>query len=311
MGAASRKGSAVPLPTTGWFTVTSKQGALHGVSVARLLRLLGSLALIPIVMGLGKDETVVAPLQTPSAVILVLDVSSSMTAEDFAPDNRLERAKSALEEFVLRNRQSELGLIVFAASPQLLVPLTMDHATLLRSLRTVRPAGYGQDGTAIGSGVSSAVNRLRSGSWPAKSVLLVTDGVNNRGAVSPLDAARLARMLDVRLHAIGIGTDAVSRFYVPSPTGESIGIRARIEIDDEALVALTRESGGSYSRVTNTDELRQALLQDPVQPEEVKKEVTSRNLNPSRLLALLSLLFLSAEFVLLHVLLSEIPGWTA
>jgi Ca-activated chloride channel family protein len=232
-----------------------------------------------------------------------------MTAEDFKPENRLQEAKKDLKEFVSRNPDLEIGLVVFAATAQLLVPITPDHAAVQRALDSVSPAAYGEDGTAIGSGIASAANRLRSGNWPKRSILLITDGVNNRGAISPLDAARLAKELSIPIHALGMGTDGLSRYFVPRQEGGTLALQARIEIDDDALMSLARESGGDYERVRSSQELAHALVRlRPGTPETQSLVTFGPDIRWPQILASLALLLLGVEFILTHFVFSELPG---
>ncbi len=305
---ARNKSLAVPLSSYVWISKPKGTHGNHRV-VPRTLRLLAVLSLLPVLAGIGAEIPDKASRRYPSGLMIVLDGSSSMTAEDFQPDNRLQEAKKDLKVFVSQNPDVEIGLISFAATAQLLVPVTPDHEAAQRALDGISPAAYGEDGTAIGSGIASAVNRLRNGSWPQRSILLITDGVNNRGAVSPLDAARLAKELGISIHAIGIGTDELSRYFVPRAEGGSLELRARIEIDDEALLALARESGGTYRRVKSSVEFAQALSQIRPGMSEPQTFITFKS-DPKWPLSLASLclLLLGAEFILAYFVLSEIPG---
>jgi Ca-activated chloride channel family protein len=259
--------------------------------------------------GIGSQTPIQAGIKKPPALIIVLDISSSMTAEDFKPENRLQEAKKDLKNFIANNPHAVIGLMVFAAVPRLLVPLTSDQETVLKALEKAAPAGYGEDGTAIGSGIASAVNRLRNGTWASRKILLITDGVNNRGALTPLDAARLARELGISIHAVGIGTNEMARYFVPSAAGSLIEVRARIDIDDEALAALAQATDGSYQRVRSSEELGRALAS--ISLGEARAESASRAGEESfwvRACAWTALLLLTVEFALVQFVISEVPG---
>jgi Ca-activated chloride channel family protein len=267
------------------------------------------LILALLIAGLGGQRYRDVERLQPEALVIVLDASSSMTAEDFSPENRLAAAKSNLAEYISANSDLEIGLIQFAASPQLLVPVTRDLQAVRDTLETVRQAEHGEDGTAIGSGIASAVNRLRRGAWSHRRILLITDGVNNRGAVAPLDAARIAATLGIVVDAVGIGTGAVSRFWAPSAQGLPVQVEAQIDIDDMALEELAHETGGSYRRVEDSDELSEALsslgrLQTTTASERIR-EFDPRWL---QMFMVLAITMICLEFIFSRFTLRELPG---
>ena len=277
--------------------------------VAEILRFLAVLSVLPVMAGIRSQTPIQASSRTPPALLIVLDISSSMTAEDFKPENRLQEAKKDLKNFIANNPHAVVGLMVFAAVPRLLVPLTSDHETVLKALEKAAPAGYGEDGTALGSGIASAANRLRNGTWSSRKILLITDGVNNRGALTPLDAARLARELGISIHAVGLGTNEMARYFVPSAAGSLTEVRARIDIDDEALAALAQATDGSYQRVRNSEELGRAL--SSISLGEARAESTSsagEELFWVRACTWTALLLLAVEFALVQFVISELPG---
>jgi Ca-activated chloride channel family protein len=277
--------------------------------LADLLRPAAMLCLVAVVSGIGWSVPERSAIPRPDALVIVLDVSSSMTAQDYMPGNRLEVAKRLLSEFVSSQSTLEMGLILFAASPQLAVPVTTERHALLQAIGEVMPAGYGQDGTAIGSAIASAINRLRNNTWGRRRILLVTDGVNNRGPLSAEDGARIAAGMGIRIDTVGIGTDTVLPYWVPSPQGTAIQVRAHIAIDDKALQEIASITGGSYRRTHNPAELRAALL-PLVEETGPRPAATSRRSNDSliQLLGACSILLLCAEFALKRVLCPELPG---
>lgn len=300
-----RRDGAVDLSGFEWI---SGAGKMRPSVAPAIFRAAALVCLAPVVAGLQPAE-VRKPVPPPEALVIVLDVSSSMTAADFTPVDRLQAARLRLKEFVLRHPELELGLIQLAASPRLLVPVTSEHEAVLRALDGIEPAGYGEDGTAIGSGVASAVNRLRGGPWGKRRVLLVTDGVNNRGPVAPLDAARAARALGVSVDAVGIGTNRISRFWAPSENGPAAEVRARIEIDDKALQELAEETGGSYRRVRSSGELADALAAlGPGSENTVPAVEAAPDFRRIQLPALAALVLLCVELLLSQIVLSELPG---
>lgn len=194
------------------------------------------------------------------AIMVVIDVSSSMLAEDFAPSNRLEVAKRQAIGFI-RGRQSDrIGLVAFAGEALTQVPVTLDYAVLERAVMDLR-IGTLEDGTAIGSGLATAVNRLRRINSPSRVVLLLTDGENNRGAIDPRTAADLAAAFAIRVYTIGVGTEGEARI----PTGRGLsGFRYEtlpVRIDEALLTDIADRTGGRYFRARDSDALSQIFRQ--------------------------------------------------
>jgi Ca-activated chloride channel family protein len=184
------------------------------------------------------------------AIVLAIDVSSSMLAEDFTPMNRLEVAKRQALAFVRNRRTDRLGVVIFAGEALTLVPLTLDYAVVERAIQGIR-IGMIEDGTAIGTGLATAVNRLYRVPSPSRVVLLLTDGENNRGAVDPRTAAEVAASLGVRVYTVGVGTEGEARV----PTGRGItGLRYEmlpVRIDETLLQDIAERTGGRYYRATD------------------------------------------------------------
>jgi Ca-activated chloride channel homolog len=274
-----------------------------------ILRLIACLILIVIYARESALEREVPQDDRGSALAIALDISTSMTADDFAPGNRLEEAKASLTEFIASQSQVEISLIQFAASPRVVVPATLEHKSLTNALANVQPADFAEDGTAIGTALASAVNRLRHGPWSKRRILLLTDGVNNKGAISPADAAKIAKSLQVSIDAIGIGTDASSRYWISSAAGNAVQFEARIQIDDDALEGLTQATGGTYQRVRNTDELRRALSKLRQGPDDspLNTAPSDRRINWTQLAALAALGALCLEFLITNYFFAELP----
>lgn len=301
------KNRTIPFSSFNWLPATQDTGELTA-RVNLVVRGLALLVVVLLIAGIGSER---APEQTtpaPRALVIVLDVSSSMTADDFFPSSRLEEAKKHLKEFVESNRHLEMGLILFAASPQLRLPITPDSAMLAKALERAQSAASDEDGTAIGSGIASAVNRLRGGRWGERRILLITDGMSNRGTLSPRDAARLARLFGIRIDVIGIGTDTVSRFWVPNPEGLQTKVEARIEIDDKTLESLASETGGKYQRVRDSAELHRVLLAlAPMSQPRKITDATEQSQRWAMILSLIVLCLLVLEFLATQFVFSVIP----
>jgi len=180
-------------------------------------------------------------------IMLAFDISSSMLAEDFQPQNRLEVARAQVKEFVRLRNADRIGIVSFAGEALTQVPLTADHDVVLAAIDQLQP-GQLDDGTAIGTAIATAANRLRAASGTSRVLILLTDGVNNRGQVDPRTAARAASAFGIRVYAIGVGTDGMA----PVPVGRGLmGLRyetQRVEIDDALLTEVARATGGRYFR---------------------------------------------------------------
>jgi Ca-activated chloride channel family protein len=194
------------------------------------------------------------------AIMVAIDISSSMLAEDFAPSNRLEVAKRQAIGFVRGRTADRIGLVAFAGEALTLVPATLDYPVLERSIMDLR-IGALEDGTAIGSGLATAVNRLRRLPERSKVVLLLTDGENNRGAVDPRTAAEAAAAFGVRVYTVGVGTEGEARI----PTGRGLsGFRYEmlpVRIDEVLLQEMAAATGGRYFRAKDSEALSRIFRQ--------------------------------------------------
>jgi len=180
-------------------------------------------------------------------IILAIDLSTSMQAEDLQPGNRLAVAKAVAEDFITHRPHDRIGIVAFAASAFTQSPLTLNHDVAISLLRQL-DFGIVEDGTAIGMGLATAVNRLRQSPSKSKVVILLTDGINNRGSVDPLTAAELARALAVRVYTIGVGTTGYAMFPVDDPQMGRQYQRIAVDIDEKTLAEVARRTGGRYFR---------------------------------------------------------------
>ena len=192
-------------------------------------------------------------------VMLAMDVSTSMLAEDLKP-NRIEAAKDVAHEFISGRPNDNIGLTIFAGEAFTQCPMTTDHASLLRLLQDTRTdiaaRGLIQDGTAVGMGLANAVSRLKDSKAKSKVVILLTDGSNNMGELSPMTAAEIAKSLGVRVYTIGVGTNKVAPYPVPVAGGVQY-INIPVEIDTKTLKDIAQTTDGNYYRATNNAELKQ------------------------------------------------------
>lgn len=193
-------------------------------------------------------------------IVLCIDLSTSMLAEDFSSGmntmNRLQAAKEVMEKFINNRPYDRIGLVAFSALPFTMAPLSLDQNWLLQQIKQME-AGSLPDGTAIGLGLSSAVNRLRESTGKSKVVILLTDGINNRGEVSPLNAAQSAKALDIRVYTIGAGSDGMVRMPVRDPFGGTRYVMQPSQIDEATLSQMADLTGGKYFRARDFEGLKQ------------------------------------------------------
>lgn len=186
------------------------------------------------------------------AIVLVLDVSSSMLAEDFAPRNRITVAKEKVASFVRGRRYDRIGLVAFAGEALTQVPITIDYPIVFQALEQLQ-AGTQQleDGTAIGTALATAANRLRRAPGDSKVIILMTDGENNRGEIDPLTAAQAAAAFDMKVYTIGVGSESVAPIPVATTPFGLQYATLPVHIDEELLREIAGTTGGRYFRATN------------------------------------------------------------
>jgi Ca-activated chloride channel homolog len=197
-------------------------------------------------------------------IVLGLDVSGSMQALDFLVDNqrvnRIEVVKSVVAKFIEERPDDRIGLIAFAAAPYLVSPITLDHDWLQQNLERVN-IGVGDDGTAIGSAIAAGVNRLRMTPAKSKVVILLTDGMNNTGKISPLAAAEAAKALGIKVYTIGVGVRGKAPIPVKDEAGNMHLIMAKVDVDEKTLQTIADETGGKFYRATDTESLQKIYEQ--------------------------------------------------
>lgn len=230
--------------------------------IGRWVWLLPILAGALMIVGLARPQRAHSRTEVSANgidIVLGLDISGSMQALDFLIDrqrvNRIEVVKSVVSKFIDERPDDRIGLIAFAGAPYLVSPITLDHDWLQQNLERVT-VGAADDGTAIGSAIAAGVNRLRLTPAKSKVIILLTDGVNNTGKISPLAAAEAAKAMGVKIYTIGVGV----RGYAPIPVRDAAGntqvIRAKVDVDEKTLQAVAEETGGKFYRATDTDSLQ-------------------------------------------------------
>lgn len=239
-------------------------------------------------------------------IILSMDVSTSMLARDFAPD-RIEAAKEVASKFIADRQNDRIGLVVFAGESFTQSPLTTDKGTLQTLMGQIH-AGMIEDGTAIGNGLATSVNRLRESDSKSKVVILLTDGVNNAGQVSPIMAADIAASYDIRVYTIGVGTRGTAPYPAMDVWGNIQYVPMPVEIDEQILTDIASATGGEYFRATDKNTLSQ--IYDKINELEKSRietsEFTRYNELASRYM-LIGLLLLIGEFFVRYVWLKRIP----
>jgi len=240
-------------------------------------------------------------------ICLVMDLSSSMLAKDFQPD-RLEASKAVAIEFVDKRQYDRFGLVVFAGESYTQSPLTMDHRVIQEQLSSLR-CGLLDDGTAIGMGLASAVNRLKDSEAKSKVIILLTDGVNNRGYIQPLQAAEIAKQYNIKVYTIGVGTTGEALTPVSRRSdGQYVFGYANVEIDENLLKQIAEETGGQYFRALNETGLRSIYDEiDQLEKTEMDVTVFKRYKDLYRNFAWIGLALLFFEFLLGNTLLKTLP----
>jgi len=204
-------------------------------------------------------------------IVLVLDISGSMLAEDFSP-NRLDAAKLVADEFIDGRTNDRIGLVIFSAESFTQCPLTLDYPVLKNLLGEVKN-GMIADGTAIGLALANGVNRLKDSKAKSKVVILLTDGVNNRGEIDPITAAKIAATFGIRVYTVGVGAQGTAPFPVQTP----FGIRRQmmqVDLDEKTLVAVASMTNGKYFRATDNEKLK-SIYREIDKLERTKIEVTA------------------------------------
>lgn len=244
------------------FPEAAKLARGSGNWLAKLRPLLFGLRLLAIafiIMAMARPRTREENSKTKSAegidIVMAVDVSTSMLAKDLRP-NRLEATKKVASAFINDRPDDRIGLVVYAGESYTQTPLTSDHKIILNGLKDLKN-GLIEDGTAIGMGLATAVNRLKDSKAKSKVIILLTDGENNSGELDPLTAAQLAEEYKIRTYTIGVGTRGVALVPVRrNALGQIVFGRSQVNIDEELLQSIATQTGGKYFRATNNDKLQ-------------------------------------------------------
>lgn len=244
-------------------------------------------------------------------IVLAVDCSGSMLAEDFKVgamrQNRLATVKKVVEDFIRMRKNDRIGMVAFAARAYTVCPLTLDYDWLIENLERVE-IGAIEDGTAVGSAISSSLNRLKDTKAKSKITILLTDGINNTGTISPLESAEMAKALGIKIYTIGAGTKGFAPYPVTNFFGQTVYQNIKIEIDENTLKQIAQDTGGKYFRATDTNSL-----------EEIYKEIDSMEKTPVKeagfheyaelfpKFLIPALIFLALEIILSNTILRSLP----
>lgn len=238
-------------------------------------------------------------------IVMALDISSSMLARDFNP-NRLEASKNIAKEFIQGRPNDRIGLVVFSGESFTQCPLTTDHSVLINLFEEIE-SGMVKDGTAIGMGLATAVNRLKDSDTKSKVVILLTDGVNNMGSIAPATAAEIAKTFDIRVYTIGVG----SHGKAPYPVNTPYGVRYKdmeVEIDEEGLQQISYETEGEYFRATDNQKLKSIYQQiDKLEKSKIEVKEYSEKSEEYLNFALIAGILLLVEVVSKSTVMRSIP----
>ncbi|SEB05722.1 vWA domain-containing protein [Pedobacter hartonius] len=277
-------------------------------SVVPRLRHLGiilrALALLLLIIALARPQSALSWQNSTTQgidIVIASDISGSMLAEDFKP-NRLEAGKNIAIDFIKDRPDDRIGLVIFSGESFTQCPLTIDHDVLINLFAAIKN-GMVDDGTAIGMGLATAVNRLKDSEAKSKVVILLTDGSNNSGSIPPVTAAEIAKQFNVRVYTVGIGTHG----YAPYPVQTSMGVRYQnmpVDVDEGTLTKIARITGGKYFRATDNEKLK-SIYEQIDKLEKAKIDVTQYHKKTECFLplAIIALLLLLTEFILKNTLL--------
>jgi Ca-activated chloride channel family protein len=280
---------------------------LHAPFVLRVV------ALVMIVVVLARPQTTNNWQNTEVEgidIMLAVDVSTSMLAEDLKP-NRLEAAKQVAAEFINGRPNDNIGLTIFAGESFTQCPLTVDHGVLLNLFNGIRgdiaQRGLIEDGTAIGMGIANAVTRLKDSQAKSKVIILLTDGSNNRGDISPQTAAEIAKQFGIRVYTIGVGTNGNAPYPMQTYQGVQY-VNIPVEIDERTLISIAATTDGNYFRATSNSKLKEVYQEiDKLEKTKLNVKEFSKREEASAPFAWVALACILLEMLLRYTLLKKIP----
>ena len=229
------------------------------VRLKPFLGVLRLLALSSLIVAMARPRTVDISNKTKTTkgidIVMAIDVSGSMLAKDLKP-NRMEALKRVAADFVDQRPNDRIGLVVYASEAYTKTPVTSDKAIISEAIKSIKYDNVLQDGTGIGMGLATAVNRLKDSKAKSKVIILLTDGVNNAGFIEPETASDIAKQYGIKVYTIGIGTNGMAMFpYAVAPNGQFLFQMMKVEIDEQLMKSIARKTDGKYFRATSNDKL--------------------------------------------------------
>ncbi|WP_442587384.1 vWA domain-containing protein [Pedobacter sp. AW31-3R] len=293
----------------GSFSVSAVRGfSLPKKAVIPRLRhagiVLRTLALLLLIVALARPQSALSWQNSTTEgidIVIASDISGSMLAEDFKP-NRLEAGKEIAINFIKDRPDDRIGLVIFSGEAFTQCPLTIDHDVLINLFKDIKN-GMVNDGTSIGMGLATAVNRLKDSEAKSKVIILLTDGSNNGGSIPPVTAAEIAKKFNIRVYTVGVGTNGYAPYPVKTPFGTQYQ-KVKVDIDEGTLNKIAAATGGKYFRATNNEKLKQ-IYEQIDKLEKAKIDVTQYHKKTECFLpfALIALFLLLTEFILKNTLL--------
>jgi len=292
-------------------------GKLNGTFKLRLsqnLIYVRILAVILLIFALARPQSPVADSKIQSEgidIVLAIDCSTSMLAEDFKlggqRQNRVEVVKNVVKDFIMGRKNDRIAIVAFASRAYTVCPLTLDYGWLLDNLERVK-TGLIEDGTALGSGIATSLNRLKDSKAKSKVVILLTDGRNNTGKISPLTASEAARALKIKVYTIGAGSKGPVPYPVKDFFGNTVYQPIQIDIDEDTLIKIADMTGAKYFRATDTESLRKIYKEiDELEKTTIEEKGYLEYNELFNVFLILSLMFLLLDIVLSNTILRKIP----
>jgi len=268
-----------------------------------ILDILRYLAITMLIIGLSRPQIVDISTQTKTSkgidIVIAVDVSSSMLAQDLSP-NRLDALKEVAKEFINDRTNDRIGLVVYAGESYTKTPVTSDKSIIIKSLEEINFDGVIEDGTAIGMGLATAVNRLKDSKAKSKVVILLTDGVNNSGFIDPNTAADLASSYEIKTYTIGLGTNGNALAPIAiNPNGSFRFGLTKVEIDEDLLKSIAKKTGGLYFRATDNKRLKDIYQEiNKLEKTEVEEFKYTNAVEKYRIFVLISFVLIFIEWLL-------------
>ena len=306
----NRRRATLSVPTTSMYAGMRKSWKYYLIHVPFILDMI---AIVLLSLILARPQTTDRWQDTEIEgidIMLCVDVSTSMLAEDLKP-NRIEAAKQVASEFINGRPNDNIGLTIFAGEAFTQCPMTVDHAVLLNMFQNVSSdiaaKGIIEDGTAIGMGLANAISRLKDSQAKSKVIILLTDGSNNRGEISPMTAAEMAKSFGIRVYTIGVGTNGTAPYPVQGAFGKQY-INMAVEIDENVLRQIAQTASGQYYRATSNSKLKEVYEEiDKLERTKLQVKEFSKNQEEYQPLALLLILSLLLSILLKQTVLRTIP----